>query len=250
MDLRFLPLEPVDWSRSQGSLEEENIENFSTPIFIKAKKFQGLKKVKTLMVGTKNSGSIFLDTVFNEKKRELFGTIILPENQIKEKELEKESIEDETCYLYHINDDDLIILNIQYLIKPERCFDFVQVLFQNLQVENILIFDDITESEYKIDFEYYFPHLRVLQTKKSKNEWHIEHLETPNIVSNISAEIMEYCQIYSISASLFISISSNRGVELETIIGFENVLKELDGFDSLKKLKYNLKLKNQDDLFL
>ena len=49
------------------------------------------------------------------------------------------------------------------------------------------------ESEYKIDFEYNFPHLRVLQTSTSKNNWkNIEHLETPNIISGISAEIMEY----------------------------------------------------------
>ena len=113
--------------------EEENLEIFSSPIFIKSKKFNSMKKVKTLMIGTKNSGSIFLDEVFNNK-RELFGSIILPEISLKEKDIEKETLEDEICYLYYINED-LIILNIQCSIKLERCFDFVKVLFENLESE-------------------------------------------------------------------------------------------------------------------
>jgi hypothetical protein len=126
-------LEPVDWSRAQGSLNEENVQTFSSPIFVKAKKFENFKKFKTLMVGTKSSGSIFLDGTF-KKQRTLFGTIFLPEIPLKEKFSDKETIEDEICYLYHVNDD-LILLQIQYNIKPERCFDFVKVLFENLEPE-------------------------------------------------------------------------------------------------------------------
>jgi hypothetical protein len=48
---------------------------------------------------------------------------------------------------------------------------------------------------------------------------------------------------------LFVSLSSNRGVESDTIMAFERVLSEL-GISLKEKTKYSIKSKIQDDLFL
>lgn len=192
MNLRLFDLQPVDWSRSQGDLEEETkIEDLKDPIYL------GMRAdCNILLFGTFGKGAQFLFSQFPEKK--LLGCFLFPEIKVEGKlELSKENMNDKVTYVYEYKDI-IIILN-QHKIPSERCYDFIDVLKKTIAFEKLYIFDTILETDYKSN-SLNCP--LVLTTNSKFNLF--PYFESPNIIQGISAQLLEHSTIFKKDSTLFI----------------------------------------------
>lgn len=191
MNFRLIDLQPVDWSRSQGDLEEEEIKKEYDIIYL------GSKISKRILLFGTNKGSIFLFSQFPDKK--LIGSFIFPELKINGKlNLDKENINDPITYVYEYKEF-IIILNQQ---KIDRCYDFIESLKKNISFDILYIFDSILESEYK----NLIPNTPLILS--TKETFIFPYLESPSIIQGISASLMEYSTIFKKNATLFISFDN------------------------------------------
>jgi hypothetical protein len=216
MNFRLQTLVPVDWTRSQGDLEDDEVQpvELDPPQLVFEKQFQTESfPCKTMIIGCHGAGTNFLFSAFQSKP--LIATLLLPE------------ISNKTCCIYHDADQDIVLVQCNYMVTPERSADWTESLFLHFSPEMVYVLDGVVESEYKTG-RVEFPCVRSLSThSKPSTSLSIIPLETPNFVHGMGSTILEYCQIKDIPATLFASFVSNRKIEKETYIGFEMVCKEL-----------------------
>ncbi|KAF9100956.1 hypothetical protein BGX27_000167 [Mortierella sp. AM989] len=195
---------PDDHHRYQSSDEEdfeESVDKAVTlpkPILL----WRGVppKTCSTLIIGTSFGGSTLLQTV---KAKTLLGTLILPGVDLKDNVADVNARTNASCNIYELDaDPTIIIIPCNYEIKDQDSLNFAKAIMNNIQANRIIILDTLSPSTYfsgSPDIEYNYPWLRLLQTAGSTTVTKIPTLEVPNLVQNLGAAIMSYCEVRGLS---------------------------------------------------
>ncbi|KAF9921459.1 Proteasome assembly chaperone 1 [Linnemannia zychae] len=150
----------------------------------------------TLIVGTAFGSSSLLHTI---QGKTLLGTLILPGIDLKDNSLDINSPSNATCNIYRLDADPTIFLiPCNYEIKDKDSLNFAKVIMNSIQSSRIIILDTNSPSSYfsgSPDIEYNYPWLRLLQTTGSTTTAKIPSLEVPNLVQNLGAALMSYCEV-------------------------------------------------------
>ncbi|KAF9101262.1 Proteasome assembly chaperone 1 [Mortierella sp. GBA35] len=159
-----------------------------------------VRTCSTLIVGTAFGGSSLLHTL---QSKTLLGTLILPGVDLKDNSLDLNSSSNASCNIYRLDADPTILLiPCNYEIKDKDSLNFAKAIMNNIQASRIIILDTNSPSAYlsgSPDIEYNYPWLRLLQTAGSTTVTKIPTLEVPNLVQNLGAALMGYCEVRGLS---------------------------------------------------
>ncbi|KAG9325288.1 hypothetical protein KVV02_000036 [Mortierella alpina] len=154
------------------------------------------KKCSTLIIGTAFGGSSLLHTV---KDKKLLGTLILPGVDLKDNATDLDSASNASCNIYELKaDPTVIIVPCNYEVKDKDSLNFAKAIMSNIQASRIIVLDTLSPATYlsgSPDIEYSYPWLRLLQTAGSTTVTKIPTLEVPNLVQNLGAALMGYCEV-------------------------------------------------------
>ncbi|KAG0003824.1 hypothetical protein BGZ80_004674 [Entomortierella chlamydospora] len=154
------------------------------------------KTCSTLIIGTAFGASTLLHTV---KAKTLLGTLILPGVDLKDNTLDVNARTNASCNIYELDaDPTVVIIPCNYEIKDQNSLNFAKAIMNNIQASRIIILDTLSPSTYlsgSPDTEYNYPWLRLLQTAGSTTVTKIPALEVPNLVQNLGAALMSYCEV-------------------------------------------------------
>ncbi|KAF9129564.1 Proteasome assembly chaperone 1 [Mortierella sp. 14UC] len=158
------------------------------------------KTCSTLIVGTAFGGSSLLHTI---QGKTLLGSLILPGVDLKDNSLDVNSPSNASCNIYRLDADPTVFLiPCNYEIKDKDSLNFAKAIMNNIQASRIIILDTNSPSTYlsgSPDIEYNYPWLRLLQTAGSTTVTKIPTLEVPNLVQNLGAALMGYCEVRGLS---------------------------------------------------
>ncbi|KAF9584543.1 hypothetical protein BGW38_006068 [Lunasporangiospora selenospora] len=153
------------------------------------------RKYKTLIVGTAFGGSSVLHSI---PEKSLLGSLILPGIDLKDNTAEIDSPANANCNIYESKSDpSVLLIPCNYEIKDRNCLNFAKAIMTHIQAERVIILDTLSPSTYlsgSPDIEYSYPWLRVLQTTHSTTADKIPTLEVPNLVQNLGAALIGYCE--------------------------------------------------------
>ncbi|KAF9201050.1 hypothetical protein BGZ49_008718 [Haplosporangium sp. Z 27] len=154
------------------------------------------KTFSTLIIGTAFGGSTLLHTI---KAKTLLGTLILPGIDLKDNAVDVNARTNASCNIYKLDEDPSVaIIPCNYEIKDQNSLNFAKAIMNNIQATKIIILDTLSPSTYlsgSPDIEYSYPWLRLLQTTGSTTVTKIPTLEVPNLVQNLAAALMSYCEV-------------------------------------------------------
>ncbi|KAK3828423.1 MAG: hypothetical protein J3Q66DRAFT_322622 [Benniella sp.] len=153
------------------------------------------KACSTLIIGTAFGASTLLQTI---SAKTLLGTLILPGVDLKDNTADLTSRSNASCNVYELDaDPTVIIIPCNYRIKDKDSLNFAKVVLNNIQAKRIVILDTLSPSSYfsgSPDIDYTFPWLRLLQTTGSTTVGKITTLEVPNLVQNLGAALLSFCE--------------------------------------------------------
>jgi len=201
---------------------------------------------KNLIIGTKDIGSLFIQSIFNIGKSnyelEELGEITI-QDIIPIKSNNKSTIlNNNKCIIYrHKTDSSFIFVVCQYEVPGDRVVQFSELLLEHIKnPKQVIILDKLLNSHFvSQNYEYPLPpFVRALYTSSFKNNYSLVPLESPNIVQNLTASLLTLCEIKNISACSIISLYESY-VNIESIQSYENIFKSI--FPSLKINNTNLK---------
>ncbi|KAI8361134.1 hypothetical protein B0O80DRAFT_436785 [Mortierella sp. GBAus27b] len=153
------------------------------------------KTCSTLIIGTAFGASTLLQTV---PAKTLLGTLILPGVDLKDNTADLTSRSNASCNIYELDaDPSVVIISCNYEIKDKDSLNFAKSILTNIQAKRIVILDTLSPSSYlsgSPDIDFTFPWLRLLQTTSSTTVAKIPVLEVPNLVQNLGAALLSYCE--------------------------------------------------------
>ncbi|KAI1301139.1 hypothetical protein EDD11_005787 [Mortierella claussenii] len=157
------------------------------------------RSCSTLVIGTAQGGSPLLHTV---KAKTLLGTLVLPGIDLKDNSVDVNAPTNASCNIYELDSDPTVILiPCNYEIRDQDSLNFTKAIMNSIQASRIIILDTFSPSTYfsgSPDTEYNYPWLRLLQTSKSTAITKISALEVPNLIQNLGAALMSFCEVRGI----------------------------------------------------
>ncbi|KAG0337401.1 hypothetical protein BG004_007663 [Podila humilis] len=151
----------------------------------------------TLIIGTAYGGSSLLHTV---QPKTLIGTLILPGIDLKDNSKDMNAPSNANCNIYELDSDrSVILIPCNYEIKDKDSLNFAKTIMAHFHATaRIVILDTLSPANYNStlpDVEYSYPWVRLLQTTGSATVAKIPSLEVPNLVQNLGAALMSYCEV-------------------------------------------------------
>ncbi|KAG0086622.1 hypothetical protein BGZ92_008001 [Podila epicladia] len=199
----------IDEHHRYQSSDEEDFEEdadkaitMPKPILLwKTKPVQaGPRTCSTLIIGTAFGGSSLLHTV---QSKTLIGTLILPGIDLKDNSADVNSPANASCNIYELDSDrSVVLIPCNYEVKDKDSLNFAKAIMNGLQTTRIVILDTLSPANYNStlpDIDYTYPWLRLLQTAGSTTVTKIPALEVPNLVQNLGAALMSYCEVRGLS---------------------------------------------------
>ncbi|GJJ75823.1 proteasome assembly chaperone 1 [Entomortierella parvispora] len=236
-----------DHHRYQSSDEEdfqESIEKAVTlpkPILLWRKTPpENVLSCSTLIIGTAFGASALLHTIQNKT---LLGSLVLPGIDLKDNTADINSPTNANCNIYELNlDPSVVLVPCNYEIKDQDSLNFAKGIMNHIKATRIVILDTLSPSTYlsgSPDIEYNYPWLRLLQTAGSTTSSKIPTLEVPNLIQNLGAALMGYCEVRGLKDSyLLLSLQEHvYGKALTTaatLRGLKDGLSQL-GFSSISE---------------
>ncbi|KAF9213478.1 hypothetical protein CPC16_002289 [Podila verticillata] len=160
----------------------------------------GPRTCSTLIIGTAFGGSSLLHTV---QPKTLIGTLILPGIDLKDNSADVNSPSNASCNIYELDSDrSVLLIPCNYEVKDKDSLNFAKTIMSGVQATRIVILDTLSPGNYNStmpDIDYTYPWLRLLQTAGSTTVTKIPALEVPNLVQNLGAALMSYCEVRGLS---------------------------------------------------
>ncbi|KAG0259575.1 hypothetical protein BG011_002560 [Mortierella polycephala] len=154
------------------------------------------KSCSTLIIGTAYGGSALLHTI---RGKTLLGSLILPGVDLKDNAADVNAPSNASCNIYELDEDPTVIfIPCNYEIKDQNCLNFAKTIMSNIQAARVIILDTLSPATYfsgSPDIDFTYPWLRILQTSGSTAVTKISTLEVPNLVQNLGAALMSYCEV-------------------------------------------------------
>jgi len=219
------------WSRNwESDPILDSVETKQPPIFRWAKHFRPAPKTfEKLVIATGSVPSLFLNSHLPSKK--LVGSILFPHISLAGCTLAP-GVNDNTTTLFISSDaPSTLFVLCQFCVDNDDSYAWTKLLFEHVTAKRVFIFDTIDEmkiQEILDDGEVELPMLRMLKTKTAvplnlPKNLGCSFLESPQIVCGLPAALLTHCQIYEMSAILYLSVESQTHLGSETFLGFESV---------------------------
>ncbi|KAK7107561.1 proteasome assembly chaperone 1-like [Littorina saxatilis] len=149
---------------------------------------------------------------------------------------------DKTCYLYRSNEDASTFICLCNMdVAVEQCYAWVNELFSGLDTDDadVVVLNTSPTSRFTCEVptsDMPCPFLRGLKTNKFSGVPFCPVLEQPNLVTGLAAQILTYCQAYSMKALLYQCYTKARKlVDLETMKAFTPCLESTPIRDIIRK---------------
>ncbi|KAG0052894.1 Proteasome assembly chaperone 1 [Gryganskiella cystojenkinii] len=197
-------MDPIDDHHRYQSSDEEDFQEavekavtLPKPIVLWRKTHQtGPRSCSTLIIGTAFGASALLHTI---KDKTLLGSLILPGVDLKDNAADINSPTNASCNVYELDaDPTVVVVPCNHEIKDKDALNFAKAVMNSVQASRIIILDTLSPSTYfsgSPDIEYNYPWLRLLQTGGSTTVTKIPTLEVPNLIQNLGAALMGYCEV-------------------------------------------------------
>lgn len=119
----------------------------------------------------------------------------------------------------------------------------VKSLFSAVSADETFIFDTLPASTYLAGVRQPVPTLRALKTSHASNAPQSPFLESPALVEDFTAAVLQYCQVHSLAATAYISLEDDLYLESATVKAFVPIVKSITTTDSSKAVDIESLLK-------
>lgn len=187
-----------------------------------------------LIVGLGEVATTFLEAHFLSTGSKIVACITTEEeNGIDFEKLSSTSKSPESVCLYQLttsDQDNSIICQCRTPVPEEKAFHWTEKLIQNLKPSRVVILTSAPVCEYhtrdpgNITSDF----VKVLKTKAWQEKFsqkECSYLETPNIIKGQAASVLQYCQIHSVAAALFVCYTESSHLDSRSVEAFKFLLK-------------------------
>eukprot|EP00029_Vermamoeba_vermiformis_P006442 TRINITY_DN2529_c0_g1_i1.p1 TRINITY_DN2529_c0_g1~~TRINITY_DN2529_c0_g1_i1.p1 ORF type:complete len:271 (-),score=51.32 TRINITY_DN2529_c0_g1_i1:29-841(-) len=226
-----LDLDTVSRNWDDDEVEDELPVEYKTPKFEwtkEAKATNNKIQAEYLVIAVNTAASLFFHSLIESTKSPLIGTLIMPELAAQVSK-HKSTLRDG---LYQLTPN-VVAMLITILPAAERGRAWTSALFEHVTATNVYVFDTMLDSRYrdKSGRRPLPPYVRKLETdaRRALNADKMitddcPYYETPNMVEELSAAIITYCQLRSIPAALYLSLEEGSSLRAETLKAFEHIV--------------------------
>jgi proteasome assembly chaperone 1 len=226
-----LDLDTVSRNWDDDEVENEMPVAYKTPVLEwtkDAKQTNNKIQSEYLVIAVNTAASLFFHSLIEGTKSPLIGTLQMPELAAQVSK-HKSSLHDG---LYQLTPNVVVVL-VTILPAAERGRAWTSTLLEHVTATNVYVFDTMLDSRYrdKSGRRPMPPYVRKLETdaRKALNADKMItddclYYETPNMVEELPAAILTYCQLRKIPAALYLSLEEGSYLRSETLKAFEHVV--------------------------
>ncbi|KAJ3052970.1 hypothetical protein HK097_005279 [Rhizophlyctis rosea] len=191
----------------------------------------GPMKAKNVLIGLNGAGALFLLAHFTPQNA--VATLQRAESPKEDDSLHFPRSEKHQCTIYSTSN--MILVLCHYEVKPEEAWEWTQTLFEHVDGDRVVVFDDFTVGQYRTRADDLYPPLvrKVESSKADPVADDIKYLEPPTIVTGPSAAILTHRQLRNREARIYLSLREQylgkNEVVSETLEAFEGPLKAVLG---------------------
>ncbi|XP_028277396.1 proteasome assembly chaperone 1 [Parambassis ranga] len=185
--------------------------------FILAVGYNAASFLSAYVLSSSNWDKVGHSSVWNERSRAL----------------SDQSSEESACVFYrHKDNPSVLMCQVTCYIAEDQLFQWAEKVFDCLQHRglNVTVLSDCSVADYKTA-DYLCgssaPFLRSLHTSAFSNQHVCQSLEQPNIVTGLSAAVLNHCQVHHIAAVVYQCYSDVIGPDSVTMETYKPALTKL-----------------------
>lgn len=199
--------------------------------------------VLVIAIGT--AATTFLD-IFIDLPTENIGNVVHL-NQEGNSQSHKQP--NQSCMLYKM--DKKIICQCKSYVNAEDTHQLVKQIIHHIKPKYVSILSSQPKSSFQGDMHIKNSGsdvLRHLKTSHFDRNVSCPMLEHGNLVSDLPAAVLSYCQIFNLPAVLYVNFAESHFVDVFSVKTYQQVLNDyiLDGLPKVSQSKVTQKLKNFD----
>lgn len=183
------------------------------------------------ILGVGHNAAAFLSSfVLNSGNWEVVGSVKLWNEWCRTSNTTSVLPTDTFCLFYQLISDPTVLLCLcTCFVAEDQQFQWLEKVFGCLQKTNVqvAVFSTSSVTDYKTPestFMLSSPFLKALKTKQFKDNVSCSLLEQPNIVRDLPAAVLSYCQVWQIPAVLYQCYTDVIKLDIITVEAFKPVL--------------------------
>ncbi|XP_060119151.1 proteasome assembly chaperone 1 [Heteronotia binoei] len=183
------------------------------------------------ILGVGHNASAFLSSfVLNSGDWEVVGSVKLWNEWCRTSNTTNVLPTDSFCLFYQsISDPTVLLCQCTCFVAEDQQFQWLEKVFGSMQKTDlqVAVFSTYSITDYKTPESTLMlssPFLKALKTKQFKEKVGCSLLEQPNIVRDLPAAVLSYCQVWQIPAVLYQCYTDVIKLDIITIEAFKPVL--------------------------
>nr|XP_020644482.1 proteasome assembly chaperone 1 [Pogona vitticeps] len=201
------------------------------------------------ILGVGHNAVVFLSAfVLNSGSWEEVGSVQLWNEWCRTSNTTRVLPTDSFCSFYRfISDPTVLLCQCNCYVAEDQQFQWVEKVFGCLQKTDlqVLVLSSCSITDYKTRESTLMlpsPFLRALKTKEFKDQVFCPLLEQPNIVQDLPAAVLSYCQVWQIPAVLYQCYADTFNLDLEAVEAFKPLLSSTTLQSLVKEVSKNTEL--------
>ncbi|XP_028411457.1 proteasome assembly chaperone 1-like [Dendronephthya gigantea] len=143
---------------------------------------------------------------------------------------------DKTCFIHSTTGPNKVLFcQCKVDILPEACHNWANEVLSKIKPEKVLILSSLPASVCSLNIDVNGDQIFALKTDSWESNICCQFLPLPNIVSNLPAAALSYCQIFKIPALAYIAVTTTDSVADSTAIEIFNTLLKHEPLKDLPK---------------
>lgn len=216
--------------------------NFTTPIVRLSHELQSDGKTvscKLLVLAFERISTTFIEAHFLNNESQIVG--LVSSGNIKEgctvtNSLRQTASSDKTCFMHSADGShEVLFCQCKIDVPPEACHNWANEVLSCIKADKILILSTLPASVCSLNCDGDSDHMFALKTESWKTKIDCQFLPSPNIVANLPAAALTYCQIFNIPAVMYVGVTATDSVVGSSVIEILNGLLECEPLKDLPK---------------
>eukprot|EP00794_Sanderia_malayensis_P000158 gene158-770_t len=193
--------------------------------------------VSKLIICTDLISAGFMDACYLGEDSQKIGLVCGGQTALDKEEstVTLKSFKDKTCFIYSLGDgNDVLVCQSKTPIKSEHMFDWVEKVFSQIKPEMVIVLTSTQFSKLQVQSNNGDDILRQLRSESFKVQTNIAGLEKPNLVKELPAAVMMYCQVHNVPAILYLLATQSFLFDVSSVKAYAPLLNE-DAFFNIRQ---------------
>lgn len=191
-------------------------------------KQDGRLNVSKLIICTDFVSSGFTDAYLLSQGASKTGLVCGPTIGKEENSVKQDSFWDKSCFCYSLSGcSDVLVCQLKSSIESKFFFTWVEKIFSRINPSHVIVLSSILCCNLQLATEKDVSDiLRQLKTDSFNLKSEVFPLEKPNLIRDLAATVMTYCQVHDIAAILYLLGTEGHAFDVSAVKSFKRILKD------------------------